>query len=72
MIQVEKLEAVMKSLEALQQLEFLAAGQWGIITTAQAQREGISRLQLNRLAERGTLSRARRGVFSFLLPSSAR
>lgn len=47
MIQVEKLEAVMKSLEALQQLEFLAAGQWGIITTAQAQREGISRLQLN-------------------------
>lgn len=60
--------AVMKSLEALQQLEFLAADQWGIITTAQAQREGISRLQVNRLAERGTLSRARRGVF--FLPSA--
>ncbi|EFM42866.1 hypothetical protein HMPREF0277_2065 [Corynebacterium accolens ATCC 49726] len=68
MIQVEKLEAVMKSLEVLQQLESLAADQWGIITTAQAQREGISRLQLNRLAERGTLSRARRGVF--FLPSA--
>ncbi|MBK4149806.1 hypothetical protein GWO62_04160 [Corynebacterium macginleyi] len=60
--------AAMKSLEALQHLETLAADQWGIITTAQAQREGISRLQINRLAERGILVRARRGVF--FLPSA--
>ena len=58
----------MKGLDALDHLESLASDQWGIITTAQAEREGVSRLQLSRLAERGTLERVRRGVY--LLPSA--
>lgn len=57
----------MKAVEILAQLESLAANQWGIITTAQAQREGISRLHINRLAGSGILTRARRGVY--FLPS---
>ncbi|WP_373370063.1 type IV toxin-antitoxin system AbiEi family antitoxin domain-containing protein [Corynebacterium cystitidis] len=39
-----------------------------MITTAQAERESITRLQLGRLVEQGVLQRARRGVY--LLPSS--
>lgn len=57
-----------KSLEVLELLESVASDQWGIITTAQAQREGVSRLQISRLSERGVLTRARRGVY--LLPSA--
>jgi predicted transcriptional regulator of viral defense system len=57
-----------KSLEVLELLESAASDQWGIITTAQAQREGVSRLQISRLAERGVLTRTRRGVY--LLPSA--
>lgn len=58
----------MKSGKVLEVLEFAAADQWGIITTAQAKREGVTRLQLGRLAEKDVLTRVRRGVY--LLPSA--
>lgn len=54
--------------EVLEILETAASDQWGIITTAQAHREGITRLQLGRLAEQGVIQRVRRGVY--LLPST--
>lgn len=57
----------MRRFDVLETLELAASDQWGIITTAQAEREGITRLQLSRLAEDGALRRARRGVY--LLPS---
>lgn len=57
----------MKQAEVLATLETVASDQWGIITTAQAGREGVERLQLSRLAEKGDLDRARHGVY--LLPS---
>ena len=53
--------------DALSTLEMIASDQWGIVTTAQAAREGITRLQLSRLTQRGDLQRARQGVY--LLPS---
>ncbi|OKX79774.1 type IV toxin-antitoxin system AbiEi family antitoxin domain-containing protein [Corynebacterium glutamicum] len=58
----------MKQVEVLEALESAASDQWGIITTSQAQREGITRLQLGRLADKGVLTRVRRGMY--LLPSS--
>jgi Transcriptional regulator, AbiEi antitoxin len=42
----------------------LAAGQWGLLTTAQAAREGITRLQLARLADAGVLQRLGRGIYA--------
>jgi len=42
----------------------LAAGQWGLLTTAQAEREGVTRLQLARLADAGVLERVDRGVYA--------
>ena len=57
----------MKRADVLATLEMVASDQWGIVTTGQAGREGIERLQLSRLAERGDLDRARHGVY--LLPS---
>lgn len=57
----------MKQADVLATLETVAADQWGIVTTAQAGREGVERLQLSRLAEKGDLDRARHGVY--LLPS---
>lgn len=42
----------------------IAAGQWGLLTTAQAAHEGISRLQLARLADAGVLQRLGRGVYA--------
>ena len=57
----------MKQAEVLATLEMVASDQWGIVTTAQAGREGVERLQLSRLAEKGDLDRARHGVY--LLPS---
>ncbi|QQE50864.1 type IV toxin-antitoxin system AbiEi family antitoxin domain-containing protein [Corynebacterium urealyticum] len=53
----------MSSTKTLELLESLAADQWGIITTAQAKSEGISRLQLSRLSERGVLTRTRQGLY---------
>lgn len=57
----------MKQADVLVTLEMVASDQWGIVTTAQAGREGVERLQLSRLAEKGGLERARHGVY--LLPS---
>ncbi|SIQ57548.1 hypothetical protein CAFEA_08175 [Corynebacterium afermentans subsp. afermentans] len=57
----------MKQADVLATLEMVASDQWGIVTTAQAGREGVERLQLSRLAEKGDLDRARHGVY--LLPS---
>lgn len=42
----------------------VAAGQWEMLTTAQAEREGITRVQLSRLAEEGILERVDRGVYA--------
>src|SRR5882757_3027 len=41
----------------------LAAGQWGLLTTAQAAQRGVSRLQLSRLAAAGLLDRYAHGVY---------
>lgn len=41
----------------------VAAGQWGLFTTAQAERAGITRVQLARLADAGVLERLGRGVY---------
>jgi len=42
----------------------IAAGQWGLLTTAQAAHDDISRLQLARLADAGVLQRLGRGVYA--------
>lgn len=50
--------------DLIAQVSQLAAGQWGMLTTAQAEREGISRLRLARLADSGVLERVDRGVYA--------
>lgn len=42
----------------------LAARQWGLLTTARAEAEGISRLQLARLADAGVIERVDRGIYA--------
>ncbi|MDX2377622.1 type IV toxin-antitoxin system AbiEi family antitoxin domain-containing protein [Microbacterium sp. LRZ72] len=42
----------------------LTARQWGLLTTAQAEAEGITRLQLARLAEAGVIERVERGIYA--------
>ncbi len=41
----------------------LASGQWGMVTTAQARREGVSPQAMARLADAGHLERVRHGVY---------
>lgn len=41
----------------------LAAGQWGLFTTAQAKELGFSTQRIARLADRGTIERLRHGVY---------
>ncbi|TQF65316.1 hypothetical protein FK531_22105 [Rhodococcus spelaei] len=41
----------------------LAAGQWGLFTTAQAKELGFSTQRIARLADRGTVERLRHGVY---------
>jgi len=41
----------------------IAADQWGLLTTRQAVAQGLTRLQLSRLAERGHLERVSHGVY---------
>lgn len=53
----------MDALEALRVLAGVTAGQWGLVTTAQAAGRGVSRLYLSRLAEDGHLERVGRGVY---------
>ncbi|WP_165372725.1 type IV toxin-antitoxin system AbiEi family antitoxin domain-containing protein [Pengzhenrongella frigida] len=50
--------------EVVARVSRLAAGQWGLLTTAQAVREDVTRLQLTRLAEAGVLERVDRGVYA--------
>lgn len=56
--------AVMSATETTARLTEIAAGQWGMLTTAQAQAEGISRLQLSRLADAGVLERVSQGIYA--------
>lgn len=58
----------MDAVEALEALELLGADQWGLVTTSQARENGISRLWMQRLSDRGVLQRLRHGVYA--LPSS--
>lgn len=57
----------MEAVDVLETLEIVASDQWGVISSQQAGREGVSRLHLSRLAGRGILERVRRGVYC--LPS---
>jgi predicted transcriptional regulator of viral defense system len=58
----------MRALDVLETLELLGSGQWGLVTTAQANEAGVSKMQLSRLAARGTVQRVRHGVYA--LPSA--
>lgn len=58
----------MKTSDAVTTLEELGASQWGLITAAQAQAYGVSRVTLGRLREAGMVHPLRRGVYA--LPSS--
>jgi hypothetical protein len=50
--------------DAVARVSRLAAGQWGLLTAAQAERNDITRSQLSRLAEAGILERVERGVYA--------
>ncbi len=41
-----------------------AAGQWGLVTAAQALQEGVSRMQLGRMVDAGLLERLAQGVYA--------
>jgi hypothetical protein len=41
----------------------LSSAQWGLVTSAQAARRGVSRLELSRLADAGLLERVSHGVY---------
>ena len=58
----------MRALEVLELLELLGSSQWGLVTTAQAHEAGVSKMQLSRLFDRGTVRRVRHGVYA--LPSA--
>ncbi|MET9268844.1 type IV toxin-antitoxin system AbiEi family antitoxin domain-containing protein [Kribbella sp. NPDC003557] len=58
----------MRTLDVLESLELLGSSQWGLVTTAQAHEAGVSKMQLSRLAGRGTVQRVRHGVYA--LPSA--
>jgi hypothetical protein len=53
----------MKATSALREIANLTAGQWGLVTTAQARGRGVSRLHMSRLAEAGHLERLTHGVY---------
>ena len=50
--------------EVVARVSRLAAGQWGLLTAAQAEREDVTRSQLTRLADAGVLERVERGVYA--------
>lgn len=54
----------MKSRDALRALAEITAGQWGMVTTAQADMRGVSRLDLSRLTEQGHLLRLAHGLYA--------
>lgn len=53
----------MKSSKALPILAEMSASQWGMVTTAQAAKRGIKRLDLSRLAQAGHFERIAHGVY---------
>jgi predicted transcriptional regulator of viral defense system len=53
----------MDALEVLRKLSDITAAQWGLVTTAQAGRQAVSRLYLSRLADAGHLERLGHGVY---------
>lgn len=53
----------MKAIDALRELATVTSGQWGMVTTAQAQKLGVSRLTLSRLAQGGHLERLSHSVY---------
>lgn len=58
----------MRSDVAITALEQLGTSQWGLVTTAQAESVGVSRVTLSRLQKAGVLQRIRQGVYA--LPSA--
>ncbi|MEH6781272.1 MAG: type IV toxin-antitoxin system AbiEi family antitoxin domain-containing protein [Rhodoglobus sp.] len=49
--------------EALRALAEISSGQWGMVTTSQANSQDVSRVQIARLAESGHLERLAHGVY---------
>lgn len=58
----------MRAVDALETLELLGSSQHGLVTTGQARSAGVSNVDVKRLVDAGTLTRARRGVYA--LPSA--
>jgi hypothetical protein len=48
---------------AMARLGSIAENRWGLITTAQAQKAGVSRKQLSRMASAGAIERVAQGVY---------
>lgn len=60
------------AVEALESLELLGADQWGLVTSAQAQENGISKVWLQRLNARGVLQRLKaRGLCPAVISARA-
>jgi predicted transcriptional regulator of viral defense system len=59
---------LMYAVDVLETLELVGSTQWGLVTTAQAHGAGVSKMQLSRLSDRGTVQRVRHGVYA--LPSA--
>lgn len=53
----------MTALASLGALAGISAAQWGLVTTAQANEIGVSRVQLTRLAQQGLIERLCHGVY---------
>ncbi|WP_329453285.1 type IV toxin-antitoxin system AbiEi family antitoxin domain-containing protein (plasmid) [Streptomyces sp. NBC_01724] len=53
----------MERSEAIRTVSAIAADQWGLVTTAQAEAAGVSRVDLGRLADADLLDRAARSVY---------
>lgn len=59
----------MGGIGAITRVASLAGGQWGVFTTAQAEAQGITRLQLSRLTDSGLLERTDRGIYALTAAS---
>lgn len=53
----------MKSSAALLAVSEITSGQWGMVTTSQAESRGVGRLDMSRLTKMGYLERIRQGVY---------
>lgn len=54
----------MRAVQALAALEHAASTQWGLLTSAQAEAVGVTRMMVRRLVNQGVLRRVRRGVYA--------